>query len=1105
MSSLIPSRMRSYAGLASVLLAGLLLASPAFPQGTITGTILGTVTDQSGAVLPGATVKATNVTTGLVRSTTANETGNYTIPFLPVGTYNVSAEMTGFKTQTKTGLTLEIEQKAVVNFTLPVGSVSEQVTVTAETNVLRPQSADISEVIENQRVTQLPLNGRQFVQLVMLTPGTTPEPQGIFSTPFAVAGQSPNVNGNRSDGNNYLLDGISLNDLTYNHLAASPSVDAIQEVKVQSGLYTADFGSAPGAQINATLRSGTNEFHGSAWEFVRNDIFDARNFFDLKNVSPFRQNQFGGTLGGPIVKDKTFFFFNYERLSIRKAVPITSSVPTEAMRRGDFRGVANIFDATKFNPATNTSPQFDNNQIPPERFSSVAKALLPLIPLPNLSSGLGRNFAGSGKRSLGSDQVNARVDHNFGARDLLFGRFTFSDISDLEPIPLTTSFETASAPLSPPGFGQNTSVRNVNVASQYTHIFSPRLTNEVRLGYNYTGTRQFQENTTDFSSQVGIQGNDSRFLSNGIPVFNITGFSSIGGTTFDLNWRNHTYTVIDDLVFIRGKHTLKAGFSFDRLQPNTQFLLSPRGSFTFRALFFTRDPQNPGTTGNAFADFLLGLPNLAAVGVGDTLVHLRAIRTGSYFQDDWKVTSNLTLNLGIRYELATPFHEKRNRWANLDIRTGNFVLASDDAKINPLAQISSFPTLTFVTDQQAGFPNALVDTDSNNFAPRIGLAWTPFGDKKTVIRSGYGIYYTQVNASDGLSFNPPFFGNKQFNNTSLSNLIQVQDALVSRTAVTPNAQAIAKDRIFGYVQQWSFNIQRELRENWLVEGIYLGSKGTKLGASVQPNQAFPGTTPIAQRLIYPQLAPTVAFSVPWSSSSYNSLTLRAEKRYSRGLVLSMNYTWAHSLDNASSTNSTAANNNKPQNSRDLRSEWASSIFDARHRFVFNSWYELPFGPGKALASGVTGAAKHLVEGWSVAGIITVQSRLPFSPLVPFDRSGAGTNQDRPDVVGDPNRIDRRTPDRFFNTDAFVLQPAGRFGNAGRNIIRGPNFRDVDFSVLKLTKIAESKQLEFRVESFNLLNQANFKQPNKTFGTADFGRVFSAQDAREIQFGLKFIF
>jgi len=1089
-----------------LLLLILVFSFPSFAQSTAEGTILGVVTDPSGAAVPGVKVTAIDEATGIERTAFTDNGGNFNLPFLAVGSYRVKAERDGFQPKVFTGIRLEIGLKVVVNFALTVGSLQQQVSVAAQAISLDTQTSDLGKVIDNRRVTELPLNGRQFIQLVLLSSGATPEPQGIFSAPFAIAGQSPNVSGNRSDENNYLLDGIPLNDPTYNHLSASPSVDAIDEFKLQTGLFSAEFGAAPGSQVNVALKSGTNGFHGSAWEFLRNNVLDARNFFD-KQKPPYQQNQFGGTIGGPIAKDKMFFFFNYEGLRIRQGITIVSTVPTLAMRQGNFQGVAHIFDPLTFNAATKTQSEFNQDTILQGRINQASTALLALVPLPDVpGAGLSRNFIGFGKRSENSDQYNGRLDHHFDMRNSIFGRVTFSDITDLEPIPGASSFQVSSAPLAPPGFGQNTALKNVNIVAQYTHIFSSNLVNQFRLGYNYTRVKQTQQNQGDFSSQVGIQGNAvSRVLSNGIPTIGILGFSTLGGTTFDLNWRDHNYLLIDDLNYTHGKHSLKAGFSGQRVYAATQFLLSPRGSFNFRNIF-TSDPQNTGTTGSAFADFLLGLPNTAAVGDGNPLVYLRDWQWALYGQDDWRVTPKLTLNLGVRYELMTRWREKNDKWANWDPTTGEFVIATPaNGQINPLAQLGNFPTLMFVKSVNAGWPETLTNSDNNNVAPRLGFAYSI--TSKIVFRGGFGIFYQRdpIVASNGLSFNPPFFGNLSFTNNSRSNLIPIQTALISTGTVTPNAQGLARNNPNGYVQQWSLNFEQELSPSFVMKTIYMGSKGTDLSTSIQPNQAFPGTTPVAQRLPFPTLSPTIALSVPLGISNYHALTLDLEKRFSSGLTFGASYTFSKSLDNGPGGNSTSANNNKPQNSKDINADYGPSIFDVRHRFVFNSYYELPFGQGKPWMGSSTGIVGRIVGGWSLTGIVTLQSGIPFSPIEGTDRSGSGALQDRPNSAGDPNAISNRTAEELFNPAAFSLQPAGQFGNVGRDTIRMPSFYSTDFSIIKATKITESQKIEFRAEFFNLFNTTHFNLPDRVFATADFGKVFSAQTPRNIQFGLRYVF
>lgn len=1084
----------------------LLSAGPLSAQGTVTGTILGTVRDETGAIIPRAQITVINIATGLRRDAVTGDTGDYVVPFLPVGEYMVVAEMTGFRKEVRRGITLQIDQRVRVDFVLKVGEVVEEINVYEQASLLKTDSSDIGELVEHKRVVELPLNGRQFIQLALLTAGATPMPEGIFSGPFAIAGGSPNVNGNRADANNYLLDGVSINDTTFHHLSVSPSVDAVQEFKVQSSLYSAEFGSSGGAQVNVAIKSGTNEFHGTLWEFLRNDVLDARNFFDAEQPPPFRQNQFGFTSGGPLARDRSFFFASYEGLRIRKGITIPSVVPSEDMRRGDFRSLAPIFDPLTFDPRTGSIQQFPNNVIPPERISPVARALLERVPLPNRPAAV-RNFVGFGKRRNNSDQFNIRIDQNFSSNDTFAARFTFSNILNTEPIPGAASFQTGSAPLRPPGFGHTTKLRNRNLALQHTHIFRPNLLNQFRFGYNYTRSRQLPENPVDFIGANGILGTNRGDIGLGVPVFSIVGFSLLGDNGFDLNWRNHTFSYIDDLSYSRGTHSIKAGISIDRIQANPQFLLIPRGQFNFRNQF-TANPRDPLRTGHAFADFLLGLPFTALAGVGDTQAYYRGTRWAFYVQDDWKARPNLTFNIGVRYELATPLVEKFDRLSNLDIETGNFVLSSRNSKTNPAARTGDFRTLTFVTSEQARFPRALIDGDFNNWAPRFGLAYS-FGDRKTVIRAGFGIFYSRggfspISIVGGLTFNPPFFGSRFFSNTSLTNLVEVRSALVAPGITLPAPQVRVRDKALGYTQQWSLNIQREITSSLLIEAIYLGSRGNKLDEVVQMNQAVPGPGPLSGRVRWPFLATTLSVGGPFGWSTYHSFTLQARQRLSRGLAFNANYTISKSLDTISLGLSTNANANRPQNSHDVGADYGPSVFDIRHRLVLNYSYDLPMGPGKRFAN-ISGAAGRLLGGWQLAGIVVVQGGTPFSPLVPFDRSGTGGFQDRPDQIADPNKVDKRTPERFFNTSAFQLQPAGRFGNAGRNTIRGPGFATFDLSLIKNTSIDERHVLQFRAEFFNLFNRVNFNLPNRTFGTPDFGVVFSAKDAREIQFALKYIF
>ncbi len=1086
MSSAKSKRLRS---LSSCILL-LILASTgdfrAFAQGTITSTLLGRITDSSGGVIGGASVTVINLGTGLTRQTVTNADGNYLFPFLPPGQYQLTVEKQGFKRETRKGITLELDQRARLEVVLAVGQRSEEVTVTGEPPLLKLDSSDIGEVINERNIVELPLNGRQFIQLALLTPGAIPMPEGAFTTPFALAGGSPNVNGNRSDANNYLLDGVSIIDQTFHNLSISPSVDAIQEFKVQSSLYSAEFGSAPGAQVNIAVKSGSNSFHGGVWEFLRNDAIDAKNFFDGVKP-PFRQNQFGTNFSGPLARNKAFFFLNYEGLRIRKGVTIPSTVPSVALRSGDFTGLPPVID-----PRTNAP--FPNNMIPPGRINSVSTALLNRIPLPN-RGGIIRNFVGFGNRRTDSDQGTVRFDHNLSGKNSLFARATISNISNTEPIPGAAAFQTGSAALRPPGFGQTTELNGRNIALQHTHVFTQNLLNQARLGYQYTRSFQAPENPVDFVQANGIAGPQA---ARGVPIFSITGFSLYGDNGFDLNWKNNTYSFADDLSYTRGSHSIRSGFSVDWLQVNPQFFFIPRGQFNFTNMF----------TGNSFADFLLGLPFTAQVGVGDPRADYRATSWGAYLQDDWKVTASLTLNLGVRYEYYPPVIEKNLRSSNLDLATGNFVIPSKGGTINASAKPQNFPTLMFVTSEAVGYPRNLIDSDTDNFAPRVGFSYSPFSNHKTAIRGGYGIFYSRggfspISIVGALTFNPPFFGSFLFRNPT-SNRVQIQGALVAPGSILPAPQVRDRKGDMGYVQEWSLSVEHEYGSSLAIEVEYVGSKGTKLDEVIQANQARLGPEPLTSRVRYPKLATTVSVAGPYGWSTYHALTLQARKRLSHGLSLNANYTWSKSLDTQSLGFSTDANSNRPMNSLNIAADYGPSIYDVRHRVVINYVYELPIGPGKKYLN-IQGFAGKVLEGWQLNGIFVGQTGTPFSPLIPTDRSNTGGFQDRPNEISDPNSHAPHTPDKWFNTGAFTPSTPGTFGSAGRNTIVGPGFCSYDFSVFKNTRIRETQLLQFRIEAFNLANHPNFNLPNRTFGSPDFAAVFSAKDAREIQFGLKYTF
>ena len=1049
-----------------------------------TGTFLGTVNDATNAAVLGASVTATNLQTGVARSVLSGDGGNYVINLLPVGNYSVRVEHAGFTTEERPSIELQINSRVRLDFVLRVGSVSEKIEVQGNAPLLDTDTAESGEVIENQRVTQLPLNGRQFIQLALLTAGVVPEVKGTLSSPLALSGQSANANGTRFEDNVFLLDGVPIRDEVYERLTVSPSIDAIQEFKVHTSNYSAEFGGHGGAQVNISTKSGSNVWHGAAYEFLRNDVLDARNFFDGTIKPPFRQNQFGASLDGPIQRNKTFIFGNYEGSRIFKGITLGAALPTRDMRTGNFVGMGPII-----NPAT--QQPFMNDQIPDAMIAPFAKAILANVPLPT-TPGLGRNFSGFGDRDLSMDQFTTRIDHTFSSNNLVFGRYIFSKVNDLEPYPATVDLSSGS-PLPPPGFGQLTTQRSSNLALQYTHVFNPNFLNEFRFGYNYLDAGQKSANSNvDFVGQFGFQGTNPPPLGAGYPSMVIPGLGTLGDATTKLFTTNNVFSFVDDLVRNVGKHSLKLGGSYTRSLVRTEFVFNTAGQYKFLGVF----------TGNPFADFLLGYPAVATALTGNPTLHGIGYRVGAYFQDDWRATNRLSLNLGIRYDTNSRFRERDGKMANFAPEIGGFVIPGTPGHTNPAADFARFPGVPFATSSELRYPDQLTNNDYNNLAPRIGFSYSPASS--VVFRGGFGIFYNTglLGGRFGImGFNPPFTGLELFLNFDPTAPISAPNSLGNPATNVILGQGPTKDFPDAYLQEWNLSVEKQFGSSLMFEAEYIGSRGIHLDGTTLPNQPAPGGTPR-----WPILGVDLEIAEPAFDSWYHGMILRAEKRYSHGLVLSGSYTFSKSLDTGggSLSNFSDEHSGAPQNSADIAAEKGRSAFDTKHRVVLNAVYELPVGNGKALASNASGIVQKLVGGWQLNTILVAQAGRPETPLLTGDQSETGAFSDRPNLTGDPN-TGPKTPDEWFNVNAFQLQPLGQFGNAPRGVITGPGYASLDLGLAKFTPISERLNLEFRAESFNLLNRQNFDLPNRQFGTQTFGEIFSANDPRELQFALKLHF
>jgi hypothetical protein len=1071
-------------GFAALCLSFVVNGSAALAQ-TPTATITGQVRDASGAAIPGVRVSAKNVQTNIEREAVTSENGDYTIPLLSIGAYQVSIEKQGFKKAVQTGLVLQVDQKARLDFTLQVGQVSESVEVTAAISLVQADSASVGTVISNKQVVELPLNSREFYALALTAPRVLPPAQGStlgFRGGFNVAGSS-------EVSNNFTLNGIDNNDTGINGPSFRPSIDAIQEFKLLSGIYSAEYGRNSGGQVVINTKSGTNQFHGTAYEFLRNQALDARNFFlRLKpgeKAPSFKRNLFGGSFGGPIINDKTFFFVSYEGLRLRQSVTSLATVPTAAMLNGDFRGlpvkVVNPFTGQEF-----ATP----NVIDPALINPIGQALAKFFPAPTTATPAGQlpsnNYNFSATRRENYNQVSSRFDHTLSPKDSLYGTYNYYDNPAFEP----SNSLCGSRVL--PGFGCNSGLTTQLIGIVETHTFTSNLTNEVRVGFNRLRQPRIQEDDgIDFVGQFNIAGTffGETPFNGGVPQVAINGFSTIGGAiNLPQDRRDNTYQFVDNLIWIKSAHTLKFGVDIRRFQSNLYFISQGRGIFNFNT---PANSTTVPTSGFPFADLLLGIPTSTQRNPRGPSTYSRTSSFNVYAQDDWKVNSRLTLNLGLRWELNTPMTEKYNTIASFDPMTSQIRAAG-----------------------QNGVPDTLFKYDYNNFAPRIGFAWQPLGDSKTVVRGGAGVFYNVQPAGNGflgMLFNFPFRLPQQFNSSRttpimLNNPFPGPVPTTAPTNGTLTMTAIDENFNTAYITQWGLSVQRGVGSDVVLEIGYLGSKGTHLPLNRNLNQATPGpgsTAQVQARRPYPQFG-NITWIESVANSTYHSMELKAEKRYTKGLSLLGSYTFSKSIDNSPGiSTSSNASSAVAQNAFDLRAERGLSDFDVRHRVVASTIWEIPLGKGHKLFGG--GPLAHILGGWQASAILSLQSGRPFTATLNGDISNTLNRNDRPNLVGDPNS-GPKTVEQWFNTAAFQTQAVGSFGSAGRNLIIGPGFQNLDFALSRNFNVTERFRIQFRTELFNAFNHANFNYPGATANAPQtFGQIVSALDPRQIQFGLKIIF
>jgi hypothetical protein len=858
-------------------------------------------------------------------------------------------------------------------------------------------------------------------------------------------------------------------------------------------MYPAEFGGKAAALINVATKSGSNTFHGSALEFIRNDAFDARNYFDdpSQPIPPLRQHQFGATTGGPLARDRSFFFFTYEGQRIRRSLTQTFSTPPLPLRRGDFSGLAPICDPLT-RTANGTCTAFAGNQIPAARLDPVALALLQRVPEPTSAAAV-QNLLAVGDEINPMDQITARIDHRLSANDNVFGRFTTYDVTDRQPFG-TGQLNEALVP----GFGRVVTTKSRNLALSHTRTFGASMLNETRFGWLTASGGQTSPNAgVNFAKEAGLRGVTQDPRDTGYPQVSFSGqYSSIGDPTTFVSRNNRSFELYDNVLFDRGTHRLKFGAYVFHLRFNPLNPQAARGAFAF----------NGQWSGNAFADFLLGYPSSAQVGIGRGDEHGRSTWLHVYGQDDWKVNANLTINYGLRYEINGQMKDVDNRLSAIDMTVpgGRFVIASDEeGRISPSAEplMGEIPIL-HVTSMEAGWTRGLLRPSYLRFAPRLGMAWLLPSRSQTVLTAGFGVFLNQwaYSVQQSLAQTLPFFFLKTVNASAddLQPTYRTGTILVADANGTVGGNTMNHDYRTEYAKNWTVALQRQVSSTTVVEASYLHSAIVGADSSTVLNVPSPGPGPISPRRPVPALSNVTA--IRWDGYSvYNAVTLKVDHRLTRGFSFAGNYTLSKSIDDASDPGPTVYEANLPQNVANMGAERALASFHHRHRFVANAIYALPELGGRGMLTAIAG-------GWRVNGIVTLQSGAPFTVNLGTDRANIGSGPaQRPDVSGDPNAEGPKTPEQWFNTSVFSLPAQYTFGNSGRNTVFAPGYANVDLGLQKDARLPHGARLEFRWELFNLLNRAHFDVPNRIAFTPNFGRIFSAGPARQMQLGVKLIF
>jgi outer membrane receptor protein involved in Fe transport len=1093
----------------------------------ITGSIRGAVLDPSGAIVQAANVTAKQTETGLIRAAVTDRQGAYVLVELPIGHYQLEVQAKGFQKYMQQGISLDVNETATVSIHLKLGSETQQVEVSANAALVQSTVSSLGETVMEHEILDLPLDGRNFSQLGLLQPGVVPLTPGLLEAGGpARHNQAYAVDGQRPESNNFMIDGADNESSVDGGFVLKPPIDAIAEFKILSHNANAEFGRNTGSTTNIVTRSGSNSFHGAAWEFLRNDAMDSSDYF-THSVQPLKQNQFGGTFGGPIVKDKTFFFGYYEGFRNRQGETVPATVPSSPERRGNFAercAPPATFDSNGLCSNAQEQLTYFGTPVPFNQMTlftpidPIATNVLPFFPLPNVGED---GFIATQTLSENNNQFGLRLDHYLSRADTLNFRYMYSSGPTTDPLsPVGANV---------PGFPVGEYDRAQNFVAQETHIFSPTIIGVARFSYLRNTFLLDQHLNHESPLDLGFQYAPTLPSAAGPPFIQVGGYASVGDPiTGPRNTFQNTFDLSGSLSWIYGRHEFKFGGGYRRDQINALQGIATNGFFVFAGIpSFENFLYNDG-----FANFLSGNPVVFLQGGGNFSREIRDRALDAYGQDNYKVTSRLTLNLGLRYELPFPSTENHNRV--------NLFVPGAQSKVIPNAPAG----LLYPGDP--GVPAGLLPTQKTAFAPRVGLAWDPRGDAKTVVSAAYGIFYEPYYTGEGGPLQdpisaPPYLKTLQlgFPVKSFANPFYAPDPFGVPFPEPMTLLVVSRNLHLPYAQDWNLNIQRSFGADWLLQVGYVGTTGVRLPRFIEGNPAvyLPGVdgsgnaisteNNVNQRRLYSgcTLAQpnncvygSVGEIASISNSSYNALEASLRKRFSHGLSFLASYTWSHSIDDISSFNITgsasqpvAGENDLAQNPFDLAAERGNSMFDARHRLVLSYQWSLPF-----LQHSSNWYSKVLAN-WQLNGIFTAMSGTPFTVFDSNDVSLqgqapeiSGFSSNRPNVIGNSNS-GPRTAAQWFNVSDFqrITQdpnsPVEQFGNEGRNAVQGPGYVNWDLSAFKNIRLTESKELQFRGELFNVLNHTNFRLPVSDIESQTFGQIQSDVSPRLIQVALKFLF